>query len=90
MLELMVGTVEAITLSVTVAFTSEDCVLEALAVTVSVDSKTTELVFSDIDDVNGTDVAFTAWVKVETPSVELTLTETVDEMLSCGVGTKVG
>lgn len=46
--------------------------------TVRVGSRTTEL------------VEFTMEVNTETPIVELTLTETVDDILTCGVGIKVG
>ena len=85
MLELMVGTVERLTLleelspGVNVAFTAKDCVREIF--TVRVGNRTTELVFSDTD-------GNTRVVK-ETFIARVELTEAVDDMLTCGVGVEV-
>ena len=82
----MVGTVERPTLleelspGVNVAFTVKDCVREIF--TVRVGNRTTELVFNDTD--GNTRVVNEAFI------ARVELTEAVDDMLTCGVGVKVG
>lgn len=91
----LMKTLDELPLGFTVTFTETavettwgDC--ELVALTSRVVCTTAELVFSDKDGDNWMDVALAEWVNAENPGVELALTETVDDMLTGSVDTKLG